>query len=103
YRDRRIPVVIPLGVPASVFASRFAREIWPDVRIVHAAIDGDQLKAGMERGEPVVPRVTEYRRTVETALTLFPATRQVSLIAGAAERDRRWLDQAESAIAPFGD
>jgi signal transduction histidine kinase/ABC-type uncharacterized transport system substrate-binding protein len=103
YRDRRIPIVIPLGVPASVFASRFARDIWPDVRIVHAAIDGDQLKAVMERGEPVVPRVTEYRRTVETALTLFPDTRQVSLIAGAAERDRRWLDQAESAIAPFGD
>jgi signal transduction histidine kinase len=103
YHDRRIPIVIPLGVPASVFASRFAREIWPDVRIVHAAIDGDQLQTVMARGEPVVPRVTEYRRTVETALTLFPDTRQVSLIAGAAERDRRWLDQAESDIAPLGD
>jgi signal transduction histidine kinase/ABC-type uncharacterized transport system substrate-binding protein len=103
YRDRRISIVIPLGVPASVFASRFAREIWPEVRIVHAAIDGDQLKAVVERGEPVVPRVTEYRRTVEAALTLFPDTRQVSLIAGAAERDQRWLDQAKSDIAPFGD
>jgi signal transduction histidine kinase/ABC-type uncharacterized transport system substrate-binding protein len=103
YRDRRISIVIPLGVPASVFASRFAREIWSDVRIVHAAIDGDQLTAVMGQGEPVVPRVTEYRRTVDTALTLFPETRQVSLIAGAGERDRRWLDQAESDLAPFGD
>jgi signal transduction histidine kinase len=103
YRDRRIPIVIPLGVPASVFASRFASEIWPDVRIVHAAIDGVQLSAVMERGEPVVPRVTEYRRTFEAALALFPETRQVSLIAGATEQDQRWLDQAEGDLAPFGD
>jgi ABC-type uncharacterized transport system substrate-binding protein len=103
YRDRRIPIVIPLGVPASVFASRFASEIWPDVRIVHAAIDGAQLSAVQERGEAVVPRTTEYRRTVEAALALLPETRQVSLIAGATEQDRRWLDQAEADLAPLGD
>jgi signal transduction histidine kinase len=103
YRDRRISIVTPLGVPASVFASRFAPEIWPDVRIVHAAIDGAQLSAVMERREPVVPRVTEYRRTVETALALFPETRRVSLIVGATDQDRRWLAQAESDLAPFGD
>src|SRR5262245_61328844 len=103
YRDRRIPIVIPLGVPASVFASRFASEIWPEVRTVHAAVDGAQLSAVMERGEPVVPRITEYRRTLETALALFPETRQVSLIAGATEQDRRWLDQAVGDLAPFGD
>jgi ABC-type uncharacterized transport system substrate-binding protein len=103
YRDRRIPIVVPLGVPASVFASRFAPEIWPDVRIVHAAIDGAQLSAVRARGEPVVPRMIEYRRTLEAALALFPETRQVSLIVGATEQDRRWLDQAEGDLAPLGD
>jgi signal transduction histidine kinase/ABC-type uncharacterized transport system substrate-binding protein len=103
YRDRRIPIVIPLGVPASVFASQFAPEIWPDVRIVHAAIDGAQLSAVMTRGEPVVPRTIEYRRTLEAALALLPETRQVSLIAGATDQDRRWLDQAEGDLAPLGD
>jgi hypothetical protein len=103
YRDRRIPIVIPLGVPASVFASRFAPEIWPNVRIVHAAIDGEQLSAVMKRGEPVVPRLTEYRRTLETALALFPETRQVSVIAGATEQDLRWLEQAEGDFAPLSD
>jgi hypothetical protein len=95
--------VIPLGVPASVFASKFAPEIWPNVRIVHAAIDGDQLSAVITRGEPVVPRVMEYRRTLETALALFPATRLVSLIAGATDQDRRWIEQAEADIAPLSD
>jgi len=103
YRDRHIPIVIPLGVPASVFASRFAPEIWPNVRIVHAAIDGEQLSAVMKRGEPVVPRLTEYRRTLDTALALFPETRQVSVIAGATEQDLRWLEQAEGDFAPLSD
>jgi signal transduction histidine kinase len=103
YRERRVSVVIPLGVPASAFASRFAPEIWPEVRIVHAAIDGDRLRAVMERGEPVIPRVTEYRRTLEVALALFPETRQISVIAGATEQDRRWLDQAEGDLARFGE
>src|SRR5262245_18464624 len=84
--DRRISIVVPLGVPASVFAGRFASEIWPDVRIVHAAIDGAQLSAVIERGEAVVPRFTEYRRTFEAAVALLPETRQVSLIAGATEQ-----------------
>jgi signal transduction histidine kinase len=103
YRDRRISVVVPLGVPASVFAGRYAPEIWPESRLVHAAVDGDQLKAVIERGEPAVPRVTDYRRTVEAALALFPDTRQVSLIAGADERDRRWLAQALADTTMFAD
>jgi signal transduction histidine kinase len=57
----------------------------------------------MARGEPVLRRVTEYRRTLEAALALFPETRQVSLIAGATEQDRRWLEQAEADLAPLGE
>ncbi len=101
HRDRPIAVVVPLGVPASVFASRFGPAIWPQARIVHAAIDGEQLNAVLKRGEPAVPRVIEYRRTLEAALALFPESRRVSLIAGASPQDRRWLDQAEADLAPL--
>src|SRR5262249_8216635 len=45
YRDQPISVVVTMGTPASVFASRFGTAIWPGVPVVHAAIDGDQLKA----------------------------------------------------------
>jgi signal transduction histidine kinase len=101
YRDRPIAVVVTVAVPASVFATRFAPAIWPQARVVHAAVDGEELEAVLARGEPVVPRILDYRRTLEAALTLLPDVREVSLIGGASELDRRWLDDAEANLVPL--
>jgi signal transduction histidine kinase len=101
YRGRRLAAVVPIGVPASVFATRYAEAIWPDARLIHTAIDGDQVRVATERGEPVIPRGYQYRRTVEYALELWPATRRVWLIAGASAQDHRFLDVAEADLAPL--
>jgi len=61
---------------------------------------GDQIRVATERGEPVIPRGYQYRRTVEYALQLWPATRRVWLIAGASAQDHRFLDVAEADLAP---
>jgi hypothetical protein len=103
YRGRHLAVVVALGVPASAFATRYGEEIWPASRIIHASIDGDQARMAIARGDPVVPRDFQYRRTVECALQLFPAVRQVWLVAGATEQDRRWLALAEADLAPLQD
>lgn len=103
YRDRRLAAVVPIGVPASAFAVRYGPAIWPGARLVHASIDGDQVRVATERGDPVVPRVLEYRRTVEQALRLWPDVRQVWLFGGATEQDRRWLALAEADLAPLHD
>jgi signal transduction histidine kinase len=101
YRGRRLAAVVPIGVPASVFASRYAETIWPGARLVHSAIDGDQVRVATERGDPVIPRAYQYRRTVEYALQLWPATRRVWLIGGASAQDHRFLDVAEADLAPL--
>ena len=101
YRDRKIPIVITLGVPASVFASRYGQEIWPEARIVHASVEGEAARAALERGDSVLARRFEYRRTADLALTLFPATREVWLVAGASAQDQRWLAVAEEDLAPL--
>jgi signal transduction histidine kinase len=101
YRARRIPVVVAVAVPASRFATRYGRGIWPHARIVHGAVDGAQLDVAVWRGDPVVPRILDYRRTVETALTLLPGIEEVHLIAGASNDDRRWLDLARADLAPL--
>jgi signal transduction histidine kinase len=101
YQQRSMPIVVTVGVPASVFATRFAVTIWPQARIVHAAIDRAQLEVVKQRGDAFSPRILDYRRTVEAALTLLPDVRQVSLVAGASEQDRRWLNEAEAALAPL--
>lgn len=103
YRDRLLPVVVALGVPASAFASRYGTTIWPGARTVHAAIDGAQAERAIANGDAVIPRVFDYRGTVEQAIELFPATRQVWLIAGATDDDRRWLTGAAANLAPLGD
>ena len=101
YRGRQLAAVVPIGVPASAFASRYAETIWPGARLIHTAIDGDQIRVATERGEPVIPRGYQYRRTVEYALQLWPATRRVWLIAGASAQDHRFLDVAEADLAPL--
>ena len=101
YRGRRLSVVLPLGVPASVFATRFGQAIWPGARMIHVSIDGDEARVAAARGDSVVRRVFQYRRTVESALQLLPAVRQVWLIAGATEQDRRWLAIAAADLAPL--
>jgi signal transduction histidine kinase len=100
YRDKPVAVVVAVANPASTFASRFG-QIWTHARIVHTAVDGDPLRAAIDRGDPTVPRALEYRRTVEAALALLPDIRQVSLIAGASAQDRRWLAKAEEDLAPL--
>jgi signal transduction histidine kinase len=99
YRGRRFAALVPIGVPASVFATRYAETIWPGARLVHVAIDGDQVRIAKERGDPVIPRAYQYRRTVEHALQLFPTARRVWLIAGASAQDHRFLDVAETDLA----
>lgn len=103
YRGRQLAVVVAMGVPASAFATRYGAQIWPAARLVHASVDGEQARIAMARGDPVIPREFHYRRTVEGALQLFPATRQVWLVAGATEQDRRWLAIAEADLAPLRD
>src|SRR6186997_3015728 len=65
YRERPVRVVVTVGDPASTFASRYGGSVWPAARIVHAAVDGEQLQVASARGDPVVPRVQDYRRTLE--------------------------------------
>jgi signal transduction histidine kinase len=103
YRDRAIPVVVAMANPASLFAMRFGTRIWPTARVVHAGIDGEQLQAVLERGDSVLPRDLQYRRTIEVALTLLPGVRQVYLVGGASAQDRRWVAHAAAALAPLTD
>ena len=103
YRDRRLTWIVALGVPASVFATRYGDAIWPGARILHTAIDGNQVRAGAERGDLVLPRRFEYRRTVEHALQIWPDVHTVFLVAGATDQDRRWLSVAEADLAPLTD
>src|SRR5262245_17933241 len=101
YRDRHLPVVVTVGVPASAFATRFGKDIWPGARFVHASVDGDQAQVAAATGDPVVLRVLDYRRTLEFALSVLPDVRQVWLVAGASDQDRRWLDLAVADLAPL--
>ena len=101
YGGRRIAAVVPIGVPASAFATRYGDTIWPGARLIHVAIDGDQVRQAIEHGDPVIPRSYQYRRTIEHALQLFPAARRVWLIGGASAQDHRFLDIAEADLAPL--
>ena len=101
YRSRSFAVVVPIGVPASAFATRYGETIWPGARLVHVSIDGDQVRVAKEHGDPVIPRAYQYRRTVESALQLFPTARRVWLVGGASAQDHRFLEVAEADLAPL--
>jgi len=103
YANRHLSVVIAYGGLSSAFASQYGTLVWPAARIVHAGVDGAQLRLALERGDPVIRREFEYRRTLEQAMALFPEVRQAWLIAGGTELDHRWLAEAVDDLAPLKD
>ena len=99
YRGTGIDAVVSVGRPAGAFLREYGSGIWPRARRVFAAVSKEWARAVPPEGDTVIATSAQYRLTAEAALRLLPDIRQVFLIAGSTDSDRRWLEAARADLS----
>ena len=96
---RAIDAVVSAGRPAGAFLREYGSSIWPHARRVFAAVSEEWAREIPPEGDTVIATNPQYRLTAEGALRLLPDIRQVFLIAGSTDSDRRWLQAARADLS----
>jgi hypothetical protein len=102
YEGKRIDVVVAAMGPSLDFLLQHGDDVFPRIPIVFLGIDRRELAA--RRLPPHLTGVLvkrEFRPTLELALRLHPNTKNVVVVAGTAEFDRRLIEQARQEFRTF--
>ncbi|MGZ9006490.1 MAG: hypothetical protein ACXW20_22185, partial [Burkholderiales bacterium] len=98
YEGQKLDVILASGRPALQFAERHRDRVWPGVpvvlyNVIEEALDGRKRPSG-------VTGVTirfDPRANLELAARLQPSARNLVVISGTGEYDKRWVDR----VAPL--
>ena len=102
YAGRKPDVVIAVASSALEVALAHREELFAGVPIVFANVDHREVE-----GRAMPPNVAglwmawDYQRTVELALQLQPATREIVCVAGTGAQEQRWNDEARKVLERF--
>jgi PAS domain S-box-containing protein len=104
YAATPIDLAVAVGPQALDFLGQRRASLFPEAPLIFAGISETSLA---ERGVPanstgVVSRFDPVR-TLELALRLQPAARQVVVVTGASTFDKRWDAVAREQLAPYAD
>src|SRR5262245_57397314 len=101
YADHRIDVIITLARPTLTFLLKYRSDLFPTTPIVfHAGSRADLIKKDEANGVPVMVD-RPYRNTVDLALKLHPGTKQVLLIAGTSDHNKRLEAEVREELKEF--
>ena len=91
YANRRIDLVIAVMGPALDFLLQYGAELFPETPTVFCGVSRQEIE-GRELGPNVtgVLMQRQFKGTLDLALKLQPATRQVVAIAGTASFNKYW-------------
>ena len=101
YTTRPPEVIVPAGGPALAFLLRNRAQLFPNVPVVHVAVDKSYLRsvAALPPGVVGVPVEYDFVGTIEMALRWHPNTRRLVVVTGAGDGDRAWEVQLRGDIA----
>ena len=100
YDGRNIRVIVASAQQAVQFATQFRDRIVPGVPVVHIAMPRDQLER-MSLPPDVIGKTVDLDpgETIELAFRLHPEAKRLTVVVGAAERDRIWEQRVRAAVA----
>jgi PAS domain S-box-containing protein len=102
YRERPPDLVIAGGGPALDFLLKYRGHLFPGVPIVHCGVEPEALPGSMPDAKIVgVPRLRAAASTLELALRLQPATRNVAVLAGCTIRELESVEQFRRETGTF--
>ncbi len=104
YAGRTVDVLVALHESAFEFVLAQRGGLFPGVPVVGAGVERQSVEGRpLPPGVTTIPVIYDYRRTLELALTLQPDARQLLIVHGVAEFDRRRGEEARraaEALAP---
>jgi signal transduction histidine kinase len=103
YAGRPAPdLIVTIAGPASVFARKYRKQLFPEVPLIFAASDvlflGD---APLADNETAVSVINDYPRLIDNILQLLPETRQVFMVTGAGTIGQFWNEELAKEFKRF--
>ena len=105
YADRPKPdLIVTIAGPASVFARKYRRQLFPDTPLLLAAVDERYLgDVPLGENETAVAVNGDFPRGIEQILQLLPQTKHVFMVMGSGTLARFWRAQLEKEFRRFHD
>ena len=102
YSGQKIDVVVATPDPALSFLMKYRKHLFADTPIVFVAVQRpspETLTAGA--GLTGIIRANTHRKTLDLALKLHPQTKDVFVISGTPERDKRFENLSREELAGY--
>jgi signal transduction histidine kinase len=97
-------LIVAFAGPATVFARKYRRELFPDTPLLFAAVDERFLRDGpLEENETAVAVRNDFPHLLDEILQLLPGTRQVFMVTGSGPLASFWQRELEKEFERFHD
>ncbi len=103
FADGRKPdLIVTVSGPASAFARKHRRQLFPEVPLLLTAVDQRYLgSAPLRENEAAVAVRNDFPGLVDDILQLLPGTKQVFMVVGSGELGRFWRRELEGEFKRF--
>ena len=97
-------LIVAIAGPASLFAHKYRKQLFPDTPLLLAAVDQRYLRdAPLGDNDTAVAVDNDFPRTIDDILQVLPQTRQVFVVAGTGQIGRFWRRELEEPFSRFRD
>ena len=97
-------LIVAVAGPASLFAHKYRKQLFPDTPLLLAAVDQRYLRgAPLGDNDTAVAVDNDFPRTIDDILQVLPQTRQVFVVAGTGQIGRFWRRELEEPFSRFRD
>ncbi len=97
-------LIVAMAGPASVFARKYRRLLYPDTPLLLAAVDQRYLRdASPVENETAVAAALDFSRLLDEVLHVLPQTKQVFMVAGSGPAGKFWRRELDEPFARFHD
>ena len=102
YKNQKIDVVVATPDPALNFLLRYRTDLFPESPIIFIAVDRPpQAVRAAGPGLTGIVRANTHRKTLDLALNLHPETKEVFVISGTPEHDKRFETISREELAGY--
>jgi len=102
YKNQKIDVVVATPDPALTFLLKYRNDLFPNSPIVFVAVERPSQEArAAGPGLAGIIRANTHRKTLDLALKLHPETKEVFVISGTPEHDKRFETISREELAGY--